>query len=300
MTYRLIEKPIRQRPRSRSTLLALVSAMLIVGLVGSYGYFANGFEGRSGTPRVVNEGSIGHFDFFDHISTYFYPCTPLDIQKEAGDWNGIIRCFQSKDGVIRDVAILGDSHSEHLFPGLAEQLPESNVVLYAKGALPFISDSKFNRIFENVLGDKNTTVVVLSAYWARELKKYDVDVWKQELKGTVVALVNAGKSVYLIDDVPTFSFKPYKCKYAGRLGSENTCAENNSVDNAKYFSLFETIATEVGQGRVVVVRTYELFCEEGLCSMAGDGALYFRDRHHLNIQGSIMVGKRIAREILDQ
>ena len=297
MTYMLVERPVREGPRGKTTPLLLAGLMSVVGLVGSYGYFANGFEGRADTPRAVNAGEIGHFSFFEHIRKRFYPCAPMDIQEDAGDWNGFVRCFQSKDGYIRNVAIIGDSHAEHLFPGLAARLPESNVVFYGKDVLPFVSKKKFERIFEAVLGDKNITTVLISANWSAKLKDYTDDEWMDELAKTFVRLTGAGKLVYLTDDVPAFSFTPQRCKYDGRLGLENRCAEPDRRTNASYLPFFETLATEYGSGNVSVIKTYDLFCRQGSCSMAKDGVLHFRDNYHLNVSGSALVANAIAEQM---
>lgn len=299
-TYRLVEKPVRHGTPGTTTPLFLALLMGIVGLVGGYGFFANGFEGRTATPRVVNAGEIGHFPFFDHISKRYFPCTPLDIQKDAGDWNGFVRCFQSKDGPIRNVALIGDSHAEHLFPGLAARLAESNVVFYGKGDLPFVSSREFDRIFETVLGDSNITVVLLSANWGAKLRNVPGDKWKHELGETITKLAGAGKLVYLIDDVPAFSFMPNRCKYDGRLGIENKCSEPDRDTGASYLPAFGAIAAEnsSGSGSVNVIKIYNLFCQQGSCYMARDGVLHFRDEHHLNLTGSAVAANIIVEQIV--
>lgn len=297
MTYRLVEKPVRKGSTGKTTPLLLAGLMAVVGLVGCYGYFVNGFEGRSGTPRIVNTGEIGHFHFFEHIGKRYYPCTPLNIHQAAGDWNGFVRCFQSKDGEVRNVAIIGDSHAEHLFPGLAAKLPDSNVVFYGQGVLPFVSNKEFDKIFEIVLGDKNITIVILSANWNAKLKGYSIDKLKHEMTETIAKLVGAGKIVYLIDDVPNFSFMPDRCKYVGRLGIENKCNEPDRQTSALFLPVFETLATKYGSETVRLIRTNDLFCHHGSCSMARDGVLLFRDENHLNVNGSTLVANFIVEQI---
>lgn len=300
MTYRFVERPVRQGSRNMGAQFLLAGLMCFVGLVGCYGYFSNGFEGRTEAPRVVNEGEIGHFDFFSHISKRYYPCTPSDIYSAAGDWNGFVRCFQSKSGSIRDVAIIGDSHAEHLFPGLAARLPESNVVFYGKGALPFLSSGEFDRIFESVLGDKNISVVLLTARWSTKIKEYPIDKWTYELAETIAKLTGAGKQVYITDDIPVFNFMPYICKYDRRLWVKNRCDEADHHTNAAYLPVLEAIAATTGGGRVGVIKTYDLFCHQAFCSMARDGVLFFRDDHHLNVFGSTVVANAIAENIFRQ
>ena len=300
ITYSLVEKPIRQGSKRKSTPLLLAALMSILGLVGCYGYFANGFEGRSGTPKAVNTGEIGHFQFFGHINRHSYPCTPLNIRKAADDWNGFIRCFQSKDGDVRNVAIIGDSHAEHLFPGLAANLSDRNVVFYGKSGLPFLNNKDFDQIFEIVMGDANIKVVVMAANWGEKLKNYPVGRWKQELGDTVTNLSHAGKLVYIVDDVPAFSFMPDRCKYDGRLSIENKCVESDRQANLTYLPAFKALVEKTESAEVNLIRIYDLFCNAGSCSMARDGVLLYRDEHHLNFFGSQLAGASIAHEVLSR
>jgi hypothetical protein len=39
----------------------------------------------------------------------------------------------------------------------------------------------------------------------------------------------------------------------------------------------------------------EYFCGEGVCNMAKDGKLFYRDNNHLNINGSKFVGKEMVK-----
>jgi peptidoglycan/LPS O-acetylase OafA/YrhL len=297
LTYRLLETPVRQVFRTKATPIILVVLMSLVGLFGCYGYFVNGFEGRSGAPAIVNAGEIGQFPFFNYADKQYFPCTPVEILNDAGDWNGFVRCVQSKESAIKDVAILGDSHAEHLFPGVAAQLHESNVVFYGKSGLPFLSNSAFNQIFESLIADTNITAVLLSGYWARDLRNYAGDDWERDLTDSITALTKSGKMVYLTDDVPTFSFKPYRCKFADRLGSENRCTEPNPRANKHYLPVFEEIANKIGRDQVRVIKTYDLFCEADSCSMAGGGILYYRDETHVNIDGSSKLAIAIAEKM---
>ena len=45
---------------------------------------------------------------------------------------------------------------------------------------------------------------------------------------------------------------------------------------------------------VNILNTAEYFCGEGVCNMAKDGKLFYRDNNHLNINGSRFVGKKIV------
>ena len=292
LTFKFVENPIRQRSKEKVTPYVLVTLLGLLGLVGYYGFVGSESEGRSGSPRVANAGEIGHFPFFSKISVQYFPCTPLDILKNADNWNGFGRCFQSKENSVIDVAIIGDSHAEHLFPGLASRLTEKNIVYYGKGALPFLSNKNFNQIFQAVLDDENIKVVLLAANWNENFKTYTAKKWQYDLTETVTKLVAADKLVYLIGDVPTFSFLPHRCKYEGRLGIENKCSELDQQAGSTYLPVFELIAANINNVKVIDI--YDQLCHQGLCSMASAGILFYRDENHLNISGSKMIANIIA------
>ena len=78
----------------------------------------------------------GHNAVVDYMDKHFYECEPSFIMtdlKTRKDRDGDIpRCRQSHRGGSYDIAIIGDSHAEHLFIGLAKALPEKNVLYYEK------------------------------------------------------------------------------------------------------------------------------------------------------------------------
>ena len=293
LTYELVEKSVRHR-RNGWIAIALAGLMASIGLVGAAGYFSDGFQGRTLAPRVMNTGDIGHHPFFAHIGSNYFPCTPSDIADTAGDWNGYVRCFQSQSSADHDVVLLGDSHAEHLFPGLAARMPGSNVVFYGKGGLPFHSNADFNRIFEILLADTHVKRVIISANWAERLRTYPEREWQEQLAQTIKSLTIAGKKVYLIVDVPRFSFSPSRCKYVGRFGSSNLCVEADQQTDLTYIPAFQALART--NPDVSIIQISPLFCGHGQCTMALDGQLLYRDDNHLNVTGS----KFLARSIVAQ
>ena len=66
---------------------------------------------------------------------HFAPCEDPVIRAHASDYIGMKRCFQSKPGAV-DVALIGDSHAEQWFVGLAEALPANNIAYAVQTGLP--------------------------------------------------------------------------------------------------------------------------------------------------------------------
>ena len=295
LTYRLIERPVRKSARHKPVAIVLAGLMLVVGLVGANAYYLNGLVWRPLGPKVINAGDVGQLAFFDYIREHSYPCTPVEIRRDAGVWEGVTRCFQSKDQGAKDVAIIGDSHAEHLFPGLAARLPDLNVVFYGKASLPFVDNPDFAKIFQYVIADKHTETIIIAANWSTKFSGIPQEEWKQELIATLNALTHAGKRVYLTDDVPRFSFLPNRCKFVGRLGIVNKCVEPDRYPQSGFGKTFEELTKDNSALRFV--KMYDRFCAAGRCSMARDGILLFRDEHHLNISGSIAVADVILGQV---
>lgn len=228
LTYHLVEKPIRfgsghsKISQYKATLLLL--SMLTIGVMGGILYIKQGVGNRSAaTPIIKNNGDIGHIEFHQYPFKKFYLCTPEYLQKEAQKYEDMIRCFQSKKDQPIDIAILGDSHAEHLFLGLAEALPQKNIVYYEKDTLPIIDNAQFEHVFNYVLSNKKIKKVMLNAYWTKrknEIPKHKT--FEEALVKTVKTLSSHNKEVFIVDDVPDFSFDPKQCKYLRPLSRKIT------------------------------------------------------------------------------
>jgi len=144
LTYELIEIPIRFGPEIKVKTVALASAIACAGLLGFSTYLGDGWpDRRSAASQVIYEGDTGHLAFHEYGVRKFHTCTPDSIAQAALRWDGFIRCQQSRANSDIDIALLGDSHAEHLFFGLAEALPHRNLVFYIKSDPAFIGNSGF-------------------------------------------------------------------------------------------------------------------------------------------------------------
>jgi len=116
-----------------------------------------------------------------------------------------------------------------------------------------------------------------------------------QLIETTSFLTKSGISVYLIDDVPFFSFDPQVCKYRRGVGVKTTC----SADERNYRYWYNQIISELSKvssadPNVTLVRTDSLFCKGTNCSMANGDELLYRDKNHLNLNGTRFVGKYLT------
>lgn len=299
-TYFFIEKPLRFSEQRKVISLGLVIVMTIIGVLGFLGYRQGGLKFREGESYFFASkfGDIGNQVFYEYLlNKNFFPCQAVQFLDAAPKWGDFKRCRQSKPNGQHDLTIIGDSHGEHLFVGLAEALPNYNVVYYTRGSLPSIQNQDFLEIYKYV-AKSGTKTVIISAYWTayfNTVNKSSPLAFASQLIETTSFLTKSGISVYLIDDVPFFSFDPQVCKYRRGVGVKTTC----SADERNYRYWYNQIISELSKvssadPNVTLVRTDSLFCKGTNCSMANGDELLYRDKNHLNLNGTRFVGKYLT------
>lgn len=288
-TYLFIEKPIRNGRSNRLKTYALCFLMIACGLTGFYFSRLETFNSRAASAPTINyPGDIGHTEIYQYMNKHFYPCEPEVLRPKVVEGDPL-RCYQSKKGAA-DVAVIGDSHAEHLFIGLAEGLSNKNVVYFLRNGIPVVSNADFSDIFNYINSEPSVRKVILTfCFYCRDRK----DLSKNLLE-TAQMLVMNGKQVYLTDDVPYFTFDPKFCKFQRPLSSEKNCSEERVYFDREYL-LYKPILNEVLKidPRINIIETSKFFCDESKCKMEMDDLLLYRDKNHLNINGSKFVGHLI-------
>lgn len=298
LTYRFIEKPVRLGKQGGFKLAALILIMTILGAAGFKLYALNGLPSRAAAQlKSKSFGDIGHSEYGKYKKDHFYSCNPVSSIKEtATESDKGLRCSQSKITGPVDLAIIGDSHADHLFIGVAEGLPEANVAAYTHGSMPYLSNNEFNDIFRQVIADDHVKTVILAAYWSKRVTRVPNGInFANEFVKTVDALTIANKKVFIAEDVPDFSFDPKKCKYSRPFSQADGCVEGNKAFYKKYkryYPIFESLAKN--NPKVQILETASYFCDSNNCAMAKDGNIFYRDNNHLNIIGSKYLGQKIT------
>ena len=284
VTYRCIEIPLKRHAKKRALLPFLVFGMAICIACSALVYANDGIRSRPIEHQAVKyDGDIGHEAFHNYIANNFYPCTPAWVYKSALIWDGAVRCNQSKKDTPIDTILLGDSHAEHLFIGLAESLPNHNVGFYIRGVPPIRDNSEFQPLYDEVLRNSNIRYVIVSARWS--LRGVPV----QETKSMILELQRAGKTVFITDDSPRFSFDPSLCKFRGE------CQEDRAVfDSAAESYKDDLFAVVKSNPELRFIRTSTYLCDQKFCSMNDSRNILFRDFDHLSIEGSRFIGQRVV------
>jgi peptidoglycan/LPS O-acetylase OafA/YrhL len=301
LTYYFIEKPMRfgNSRTSKRKVNLLILYMAVIGITGGVVFEKKGFiERKAATPIIKHQGDTGHVLFHHYPYQHFYLCTPQHLQDEALRWHGVIRCFQSKKNQPIDLAIIGDSHAEHLFIGLSEAIPSKNIVYYTRPTLPIIGNSEFDHVFDYVLSNPDIKTIILDAYWSNRRNETPKNTSLFDgLTKTIQNLHEHHKEVIIIDDVPVFSFNPKQCKFVRPLSFKNNCIDDKNYFDKKYQTYASVFESLKKNKEVTIINTVPLLCDGKNCTMEKDGKLLYRDDQHLNIEGSRYIGKFIADEV---
>ena len=288
LSWKFIELPVRRGQRS---LFPWVVMSLVLVTLAVFGLSQGGFSQRF--PEAY-EGDVGQLEFHQYVDETFVNCEPKSVADSALKWEGFLRCKQSRSGP-PDVILLGDSHAEHLFIGVAESLPNRNVAFYVQADAPSVQSKAFEPIFSELLSNgRPQTIILTMHYVSRQSPTGGVP---KTFGDTVRLLKESGKSVIIVGDLPRFHKDSGLCKYITLLEDLSECslpqAEADSESRIYEASLLE-ISRTLG---VPYVRIQGPVCSFGKCSMINDGKILFRDNGHLNILGSKLVGRYLVDQI---
>jgi hypothetical protein len=108
-------------------------------------------------------------------------------------------------------------------------------------------------------------------------------------------LIDSGKTAIVTDDIPTFPFPPYRCKYKTTvlLDPQCTIPRQNFDDSLSQYAPAITAAVDSVPG-AVFINTSDVFCNELECSMLKDGTMSYADPNHVNFKGSNYLAQLIA------
>jgi len=322
-TYRMVEKPIRASQWPAAPVLLLASAAAVGGF-GYAVYTEDGFASRFPTDNTVANNNAS----FAAYEASMRPCP-----ESMGGRDGLSFCRLS-DGGQPSAAIFGDSHADHLFPGIAGGdhqrtwllightgcAPVEGVLSHLNGT-PEECFSRNDRILSILTSAKSISTVVLSAnasYYISEGETYTpgyTGAWSPKnwrlqsarnprpdeekkavfaagLGRTIDILERAGKRVIAFVDVPGLPFMPFDCGRRSTFGVVNTvCSIDRNFVTAKQKNYREIISgMHRAHPAVLIFDSIDFLCPDSACDI-GKNASYYRDAHHLSLEGSGHLGQ---------
>ena len=291
MSYKLLENPIRRAPWTKiKTALIIGLAMVLPAIIicaGVWTVASKYWKPRmdNGQVTAVYQGDVTDAARSAYLRAHSYPCT---IDQLPDEFQSDITCLQSKPGKDVDLAILGDSHALHLYTGLTQALPDTNIMVVYLHFWPTRATENAKATFRQIAERPSIKSTLVTAYWKDQAATADTLPF-------ITTLTDAGKQVFVTDDVPTFPFDALACKYrTGFLIGSTQC----SVDTSDYLNAYTDVPPIVqkvldADPRVHLIRTARDFCSGTDCSMVQNGTLVFEDNNHLNLDGSSYLAKAL-------
>ncbi|MDI9330101.1 MAG: acyltransferase family protein [Alphaproteobacteria bacterium] len=301
-TARWIEPYFRHGPINSRKIILLTFLMTLLLFSG---YLINKRDGNfDRLPQkphlILHQGSVGQSGFFAEIRAHYHECSNQRIRNDSGYFEGMSRCYESKSGQPSRILLLGDSHAEHLFPGFAKLLPDENISFYGKLGLPTLSNPNYKIVFEELKKSNQFEQIIISSHWHAEFNRKNPEIVKENLSGTLDFLLSEGKKIIILDDVHDFEFGPTECKYQRPLSSKSRCdvaISKYREQRSKYMHHLQSLASE--HHGLSLVSVADALCSQTRCSMLHADTIAYRDIHHLNETGSLVVANHAIKQFFE-
>ena len=292
ISWKYIEKPFRRKDKnsfsSRSILVFSITGIIVFTVLAAFGYNNNRFK------EIVG-GDVGHKVYHKYIDEKYNDCAPPQVANSALTWKGFLRCKQSGEGEF-DWLLLGDSHAEHLFLGLAQENPNINIAFYIFGAPPYLNEEKFQEIFEVISKIQTPKTIFLTMHFVTRVESEETLM--NGLASTITYLQALGHRVILLGDIPRYDVSPEDCKYGESIKQvAQKCSmsfSNFQEQTQVYESALRKLSSSFG---IHFLQVHQPLCNKERCNMILNENILYRDNHHLNIPGSILIGKMLSNQL---
>lgn len=322
-TYSGFEWWFRASVGSAKKTAGLVVSMAVVGLVGTVIWSDEG---------IIERGRMAQFEIKLHqynVSIWGRTSTPNCVSRALP----LRYCLQTRDAA-PEFAVVGDSHAEHLYPGLAMQDQEHSwLVLGHNATLPFLGvasgvandgmtrQAKAMAAIDFVAASPSIHTVLLSffaapalehtAFAADDLGRFQHTMltstqWPNAspdelvylgLSATIERLQAAGKHVVVVKDVPELPFFPRDCLRRPLADYfKRHCVLLREAVVARQAKLTALLDRVVEHHRgVTIYDPANVLCSATNCSFESADSLLYRDSHHLSPDGSSLVAGDLAK-----
>lgn len=288
LSWRFVEQPFRGpasflKKRWQVFTLSLLGMAFFIGMALVIDQ-NDGFRGRF--DRLV-AGDVNHEIIHRAIGTTYPVCEAEAIAARAVTANGFLRCRQSRPGAV-DWVLLGDSHAEHLFLGLAEQRPDKNTAYYTMAGKPYVDAPEFAHIFAELTADQPPKTIFLTFHYLARVDR--VGELYAGFTKTVRTLQSAGHEVIMLGDIPKHKVHPEDCLYAADIALATRYCSTSAADFDRQLEVFDPILTQLAtETGARYIPLHAPLCGPETCHMILGDTIYYRDKNHLNIPGTRLI-----------
>lgn len=301
-TARLVERRLRFAP-SRKTAAAL---FLFIALLAAAGY--NIFQ-RKGLPFRL-KGAQESMQVFEWRSRGLHVSD--DCARAYAQLGTLTFCLRNS-AATPGVALIGDSHANHLYHGLQAHFAaagDSFLNIGIGGCHPYYDFELFRQgkaqncragmdaILDFVVRNESIhTVILASEKFPRGTDTIARQRYQAALDRTLEALQRRGKQVIFVLDTPSQAINPKSCLPERLLPLRSPDVSGRCTISLEKFRLdyspYREAMLEVLQRHpaVRIWDTPEALCDADGCPIARDGRILYRDRGHLSLAGSLYLGE---------
>jgi peptidoglycan/LPS O-acetylase OafA/YrhL len=312
-SWNFVETPFRNKARfSRAYIFKLF-------LIGSAFFLAIGFWGNY-TKGLPNRPHMEANKVFQNdITPYSYQQCRDKALTEGEKLN---HCLLSTTGSI-NAALIGDSHADNKFHGLAQNSEDLNWMLIGNSSCPPLLgvdvvgiERTCRQKFEKIVGwlaTQDAVKTVAISYWANYAlpEPYAADHVRMKLNAdsiqissdkvhtqdrialfdyglnqTVRKLIQANKRVIILIDIPELPYFPIDC-----VKGRPNCIDSLSNVLARQATHRESLRKlKIDFPSVLIFDPMPLFCSEFTCTYKNGDSVLYRDSHHLTLEGSKQYG----------
>lgn len=308
LTYSLVEKPLRLKPR-RSVTMIIAGLLILTGTLGAVLYKVDAFN----KPRL-NKAGINLI--YDRTKLGF-----LDCGDEALKSAGLDYCSKIDGSNKIDSIIVGDSHADDKYLGLSTFDKNRSWMLIGNNSCPPViginvvttvkdCQPKFEEIFNWIDKHPEIKTVALgyfgnyfltTSYAAdnkfnkrgpgeiklsspQQLSRYET--FRLGLDNSIDRLIKAEKQVILLIDIPELPYFPKDCE---RRNVSCTVSINEVIRRqSQHRQMVQELQSKYPS--ILVFDPVPLLCNSQTCTYKIGDVVMYRDSHHLSINGSKLYG----------
>ncbi|MDB5454581.1 MAG: acyltransferase 3 [Caulobacter sp.] len=322
LSWRYVERPFRAGPTAGARRLGpLTAAAVVLVLAGGAGLTLRAVKGA---PQRAPDGVLQAELVSETINPLRPHCHVLDGTGRAPPIAGCVA--GGEGGGEPRVLVWGDSHADHVFPGVAawgagRGLPVRQATksgcrpLLADGGSPFATAEclAFDAdVLRQARAEPGLRYVVISGRWTSMLAGDQRDPAAREaaayaaLDATLTRTrrdLGPGVRLVLVGSTPEFSFLPSKCLARARFMRIDTRhCELAKAENFAQAQAADRILTRLAAAHpgVAVTLPWSKFCVRDLCRTTRGATILYRDDDHLSLDGARLVMSDLNTVLRDQ
>jgi peptidoglycan/LPS O-acetylase OafA/YrhL len=338
LTYRVIEKPFRSIDRGASTAqpakrapgtmnfraAGLVGVMVLAGACGGAIHQSHGTLMRE-QSRVATLPPLADKQVFEALKVYEHPDAPNHSCRDQLQMNPLAEEVCITNSAAPRILFLGDSHAMGLYSAVfANRVGIPSVLIASPGCLMYpnyvfrpdgkewgqdcsaiakkgLAYAKQSTTIETVIvslvrkGDHPASPTKFHSAAGRVTELEALDNGSDALIG---ALLQTGKKVVYVVDIPYFPDTPEVCQTRSALTKTDACRLDRAQMNQAFKAYFEVVdKLKRKYPALSIVNAEDVVCSKDHCAQHDERQHYYIDRDHLSVYGAEKVLTKVLGQI---